>query len=313
MFGFPLVLLGVSLVVVAYLLLRFQGRLRQITGAIDRGFLTMESGINSNLPKFKDVMAGVDNSFKAIEDGVTQNILAPGGVLPDVTNALNGASGLFHSAAQYIDQGKFIVVNDPNNPKAESAESVLGEAMKITTHLQKMLGDAGGFLNDIGNFLDNTSIIVPSPLGPLPAPPLGGGKTFRDVGNLANSASADCTKALSEEMILLAKLTMVSYQLDQLETTANNMGDEIQGLNQQVGTTFQAGITTSRDELEKMRMSIDGMLLTFQNGVQASVTELDKARIFLDTQIQGLVSSQLIRGLAILGAILIIIGVGIGP
>jgi len=313
MFGFPLVLLGITLVVAAYLLWKFQGKLRQVRDGINRSFLTIESGVNANLPKFKDVITSVDKSFKAIEDGITQNILAPSGILPKITDTLNGSSNLFYTAAKYIEQGKFVVVKDPSNPNAGSAESVLGEAVSITNNLGKVLGDAGTFLKDIGNFMNNIPLLVPGPGGiPVPADLSGVSGRFHEVGKAANDGSSYCTKALAQEMILLAKIQLVSWELDQLEKSANNIGDEFQAFSQQVNTTFQTGVSTSKNELEQMRTSIDAMLLTFQNGVQSSVTELEKARIFLDSQIQGLISPQIIKELVVVGVILIIIGIVIG-
>jgi microcompartment protein CcmL/EutN len=47
--GFPLVLLGVVLFAVGYALLKIQGKMKDITAAIDSGFKTIEDGITDNL------------------------------------------------------------------------------------------------------------------------------------------------------------------------------------------------------------------------------------------------------------------------
>jgi hypothetical protein len=52
--GFPLVLLGMVLFVVAYFLIKIQSKMKEITDAIDMGFKTIEDG----LPRICSVITG---------------------------------------------------------------------------------------------------------------------------------------------------------------------------------------------------------------------------------------------------------------
>ena len=68
--GFPVMILGVMLLALAYILWRIQGKIGEITGAVDQG-------------------------FKTIEDGITKNMLGPAGFVPAATTTLNNTRDVF--------------------------------------------------------------------------------------------------------------------------------------------------------------------------------------------------------------------------
>lgn len=119
--GFPVVILGVMLFALAYILWKMQGKIGEITGAVDRG-------------------------FKTIENGITQNMLGPTGFVPAATTTLNNARDVFYHAGNDIQAARILVAQD------------IG---KIVNDSEAILGDVGNPLITAGKWLNNIGDDIP--------------------------------------------------------------------------------------------------------------------------------------------------------
>ena len=298
--GFPLVILGVALFALAYSLLKVQGKISEITKAVNLGFKTIEDGINKNLLEPNGAFGGltnaVDQSFQTIEDGINVTVLGPNGAFSITNAALNYTRDTFYQASIDIKSGRTLLTKD--------VCGTIGDCQTILDDVGKPLKDAGTWVYGIGDTI-NIDILGDHPLEPVAKP-------FHDVGTTLGNVGDKCIEAEDKLGELTVRVLNAADALNQLSAQANAVGTQIDSLNKYMDTTFKAGVSTSLTNLNQIHVSVDQVLTTFTKGVEGSVKELENARTSLDSLLSKIVNKQWITGLAIAGIVLIIVGVSIG-
>lgn len=298
--GLPLVILGVALFALAYVLWKIQGRINEIMRAVDLGFGAIEDGVRKNLldpnGAFGGVTKAVDQSFTTMENSLTQNMLGPGGVLSATTGTLNNARDVFYQAGNDIHDARILLAQD--------IRTIVTDSATILDDVGNPLVDAGVWLNNIGDDID-IDIAGAHPFSGLAQP-------FHDIGNTVDTVGNKCLEAEDQLNKMSVKVLDAAAKLDALRTGADNVGNQFNGLSIYVDTTFRAGVSTSVDDLEKARVSLDRFFAAFRTGVGTSMQELENARRFLDSQLLTLVNNRLTAALTVAGIIFIIAGVSIG-
>ena len=185
------------------------------------------------------------------------------------------------------------------------------DMLKVITDSEKTLSDvendlttASNTLNTIGNVID-VDIAGTHPLSGVAQP-------FFDVANTVQDVNNDCVDASNELAEMAVHVQAAAARLNALSIDATNLASQFAGLSQYTNTTFRNGVSSSVNDLEKARISLDQFFSTFRSGVTASVTDLEGARTYLDSQLLMLVDKNTINALAVAGVILIMIGVSIG-
>src|SRR5512147_1174142 len=107
--GFPLVLFGVTLVAVAYAMLKIQGRMNEVTKAIDAGFKTIEDGVSQNLlgPQgaLTKATSALDQGYLTVKNGVDTSVLGPTGLVSKSRDIMNYANTICISLGDDITNG----------------------------------------------------------------------------------------------------------------------------------------------------------------------------------------------------------------
>jgi hypothetical protein len=298
--GFPLVILGVALFALAYSLLKIQGKIGEITKAVNLGFKTIEDGINNNLldPKgaFGGLTTAVDKNFQTIENGIRTNILGPNGALPMVNLTLNYTRDMFYQASNDITIGRVLLTND--------VCKTIGDCQTLLDDVGQPLKTAGTWIYGIGSAI-NIDIAGGHPLEPVAKP-------FEDVGTTVDNVGNKCINAEDKLGELTARVMTAANTLNQLSTKVYGVGDQVDSLSKYIDDTLKAGVAASVTDLEQVHVSVDRLLSTFTTGVEGSVKELEKARTSLDSLQAKLVNKQWIAALAVAGITLIVTGVSIG-
>jgi hypothetical protein len=298
--GFPLVILGVALFALAYSLLKIQGKISEITKAVNLGFKTIEDGISKNLldpnSGFSGVSKAVDQNFKTIEDGITESVLGPKGALVMVNGTLVFARDVFYQASTDIHGGRVLLTTD--------VCQTIGECQTILDDVGRPLVEAGTWIYGIGDAL-NVEILDGHPFAAVAKP-------FHDVGTTVDNVGDKCVVAEDKLGDLTLRVTDAALKLDSLSNGVYNIGEQVDSLNKYIDNTLRPGVQKSVIDIEKVRVSVDAVLISFKTGVEGSLKELENARTYLDSLLSKMVNKQWIATLAVAGIVLILTGVSIG-
>jgi hypothetical protein len=298
--GFPLVLLGVVLFAVGYALLKIQGKMKDITAAIDSGFKTIEDGITDNLlgsnGALTQAKSAVDQSYLTLKNGVDDNVLGSTGLLSKTRYIMNYANVICIGVGDDVHKGKLILQND--------IRKTTGDIEVILQKSGVPLINAGVWLNNIGNGID-IDIVGAHPFYDLAQPFRDTGKTVDDVGDL-------CLDAKAKLMQADLKIVQAESALEDISLKAKALGAEIINVSDYVNTSFTTGINASMNNLKHVTDSAKTLFLALESGAQASVNNLEKANNYLDSLLNNIFSRQLIIGLFSGGIVLILAGVALG-
>jgi hypothetical protein len=298
--GFPLVLLGVVLFVVAYALLKIQSKMKEVTNAIDMGFKTIEDGITQNLLGPNGALTkatdAVDHNYLTIKNGLDQNVLGPQGLLSKSREIMNFANNICIDVSNDIVDGKLILQND--------IRKTTGDIETILLNTGTPLRSAGTWFIKIGNDID-IDIAGAHPLQGIAQPFKDVGKTCDDIGLLVLDARSDLKNADT-------KIQKAEASLQKISDKVKALGPEIIHIRDYVDTTFTNGVNNSMDDLEHLTDSVKTIFSTMENGAQTSVNNLKNANAYLDSQLNNMFRKQYIVGLLTAGILLIMAGVALG-
>jgi hypothetical protein len=298
--GFPLVLLGVVLFAVGYALLKIQGKMKDITAAIDSGFKTIEDGITDNLLGSNGALtkakSAVDQSYLTLKNGVDDNILGSTGLLSKTRYIMNYANSICIGVGNDVYAGKLILEND--------VRKTTGDIEVILQNSGTPLVNAGVWLKNIGNGID-IDIASAHPFYALAQPFRDTGKTFNDVGKLCFSAKASLMQAD-------LKIVQAENALAEISLKTKALGAEIINVSDYVNSSFTNGLNASMNNLKQVTDGTKALFLALENGAQISVTNLEKANSYLDSLLNNIFSRQLIIGLFSGGIVLILAGAALG-
>lgn len=298
--GFPLVLLGVVLFVVAYALLKIQSKIKEVTNAIDMGFKTIEDGITQNLlgpnGAFTKATNAVDHNYSTIKSGIDKNILGPQGLMSKSREIMNFANNLCVEIGDDVVEGKLILQND--------IRKTTGDIETILQNTGTPLISAGTWFLKIGKDID-IDIAGAHPLQGIAQPFKDIGKTCDDIGLLTLEARADLKKAD-------VKIQLAEASLQKISDNVKALGPEIVQIRDYVDTTLSNGINQSMNDFEHLTDSVKTIFSTMENGAQTSVNNLKNANTYLDSQLNNMFRRQYVIGLLSAGVLLILAGVAIG-
>ncbi len=298
--GFPLVLLGVVLFAVAYALLKIQGKMKEVTSAIDSGFKTIEDAVIQNLMgpngALTKATSAVDQGYLTVKNGIDTNVLGPTGLLSKSRSIMNYADTICTDVGDDIHNGKEILKNDIRNTTGD-IETILQDA-------GDPLVDAGAWFTDIGIKID-IDILGEHPLKPIAKPFKDVGKTMDDVGDLCFDAKAKLETA--DQKIILAE-----NALEDMSLKVKSLGGEILQVRDYVDMTFTSGINSTMNDFRQVTDNLKMLFSTLETGAQVSVTNLKNANIYLDSLLLNVFQRKYIVGLFCAGIALILAGVGLG-
>ncbi len=298
--GFSLVLLGVVLFVVGYALWKIQGKLKDVTSAVDSGFKSIEDGITQNLLGPNGALTkatnAVDQNYSTIENGINTNVFGPTGLLSKSRYIMNYANSICIDVGNDIHAGRLILKNDIRKTTGD-----------IETILQKTgnpLINAGVWLNNIGDDID-IDILGDHPLHDLAKP-------FHDTGNTSDDIGDLCLEARTKLQQADLKIIQAENSLEDISVKVKALGPEIIQVRDYMDTAFTNGINTSLSDLKQVTDNVKTLFSTLENGAQTSVNNLKNANTYLDSLLNNIFQNQLIIGLFAAGIALIVTGVAIG-
>lgn len=300
--GFPLVILGAALIVLAYVLWKIRSKVGVITGAIDTSFMVIEDGIDKNIldptGPFGGVVNQVDQSFGIIEKGLNEKVLGPIGIVSVATAKLDKARDVFFNAGTYIDNAK--------NMLDQNIQGFITGSATIVKAVGTPFDTVSTVLKNIGDFFDQKDPFGGHPLQPIAQP-------FYDIGGDFETVNTKC-QDLGDRIVndLTVPVAIVSEKLGDLKNAAQDVGSECDLLSDYTKGPFTSDVTASVNELKTARASLNGSFLAFRTGVNELRRELERARTYLDSQLLMLVDQRMIMALAAAGVILIITGILIG-
>jgi hypothetical protein len=298
--GFSLVLLGIVLFVVSYALLKIQGKMKDVTNAIDTGFKTIEDGITQNLLGPNGALTkatnAVDQNYTTIKNGINNNVLGPQGLLSKSRYIMNYTNTICIEVGNDIHNGKLILQND--------IRKTTGDIETILQNTGNPLINAGVWFNNIGNDID-IDILGGHPLHDLAQP-------FRDVGKTVDDIGDLCIDARTKLKAADLKIAQAENSLDDISVKVKALGPEILQVRDYVDTTFTNGINTSMNDLKQITDSVKTLFSTMETGAQTSVNNLKNANTYLDSLLNNMFQKQYILGLFAAGIALILAGVAIG-
>lgn len=298
--GFSLVLLGVVLFVVGYALWKIQGKLKDVTSAVDSGFKSIEDGVTQNLLGPNGALTkatyAVDQNYITIQNGINNNVFGPTGLLSKSRYIMNYADSICLDVGNEIHNGKLILQNDIRKTTGD-IETILDE----TGH---PLIDVGKWLYKVGDDID-IDIAGAHPLHDIAKPFHDTGNTTKDVGNLCISAEGKLQWADS-------KIIEAETSLENISLKVKALGPEIIQIRDYIDTSFTNGINTSLNDLKQVTDDVKTLFSTLENGAQTSVNNLKNANSYLDSLLNNIFQTQLIIGLFAAGIVLILTGVAIG-
>jgi hypothetical protein len=298
--GFSLVLLGVVLFVVGYALWKIQGKLKDVTLAVDSGFKTIEDGITQNLLGPNGALTkatnAVDQNYLTISNGINNNVFGPTGLLSKSRYIMNYANTICIDVGNDILTGKLILQND--------IRKTTGDIETILDDTGKPLIDAGKWLNKIGNDID-IDIAGAHPLHDLAKP-------FHDTGNTTKDIGGLCLSAENKLRMADLKIIQAETQLNDISIKVKALGPEIIQVRDYIDTSFTNGINASLNDLKQVTDSVKTLFSALESGAQTSVNNLKNANSYLDSLLNNIFQKQLIIGLFSAGIILILTGVAIG-
>ena len=298
--GFTLVLLGVVLFVVGYALWKIQGKLKDVTLAVDSGFKSIEDGITQNLLGPNGALTkatdAVNQNYLTIENGINTNVFGPTGLLSKSRYIMNYANTICINVGNDIHAGKLILQND--------IRKTTGDIETILLNTGNPLKDAGKWIYDVGDDI-NIDIAGAHPLEPLAKP-------FHDTGNTTKNIGGLCLTARLKLQAADSKIIQAENSLEDISIKVKALGPEIISVRDYIDTSFTAGINASLNDLKQVTDNVKILFSTLENGAQTSVNNLKNANSYLDSLLNNLFQKQLIIGLFAAGIILILTGVAIG-
>ncbi len=298
--GFPLVILGVVLFAVAYALLKIQGKMKEVTAAIDSGFKTIEDAVTQNLTgpngALTKATTAVDQGYNTVKTGIDNNVLGTNGVLSKGLSIMTYANTICLDVGGDIKDGKNILKND--------IRKTTGDIETILQDASDPLIDAGVWFTDVGNKID-IDIAGAHPLQPIAQPFKDVGKTMDDVGDLCISAK---TKLMTADQ----KIILAENALDDMSVKVKSLGGEILQVRDYVNTEFTNGINASVNDLKQVTDNVKLLFLGLEQGAQASVTNLKNANTYLDSLLVNMFQRKYIVALFSAGVATILAGVAIG-
>lgn len=298
--GFSLVLLGVVLFVVGYALWKIQGKLKEVTLAVDSGFKTIEDGITQNLLGANGALTkatiAVDQNYATINNGINNNIFGPTGLLSKSRYIMNYTNSICISVGNNINAGKLILQND--------IRKTTGDIEIILDETGKPLIDVGKWLYKVGDDI-NIDIAGAHPFAGLAKPFHDTGNTTKDIGGLCLSAENKLKSADS-------KIMQAETSLEDISLKVKALGPEIIHVRDYIDSSFTNGINASLNDLKQVTDNVKILFSTLENGAQTSVNNLKTANSYLDSLLNNIFQKQLIVGLFSAGIILILTGIAIG-
>jgi len=298
--GFPLVLFGVTLFAVAYAMLKIQGRMNEITKAVDAGFKTIEDGVTQNLlgPQgaLNKATSALDQGYLTVKNGVDTSVLGPTGLLSKSRYIMNYANTICISLGDDITNGRLILKNDIRKTTAD-IETILQNA-------GDPLIDAGVWLIDIGNKID-IDIAGAHPFQPIAQP-------FRDVGTTVDGVGDLCFDAKAKLMLADQKIILAENALNDMSSRVKSLGGEIIQVRDYVDNAFTTNINSTMNNIKQVTDNVKVVFSTLETGAQASVTNLKNANNYLDSLLNNLFQKKYIYALSAAGVALILAGIAIG-
>ncbi len=298
--GFPLVLLGVTLFAVAYAMLKIQGKMTEVTKAIDSGFKTIEDGVTQNLlgPQgaLTKAINALDQGYLTVKNSVDTSVLGPTGLLSKSRYITNYANTICIGLSDDITNGRLILKNDIRKT-TDDVETILKNA-------GDPLIDAGKWLNDIGYGID-IDIAGAHPFYELAKP-------FHDVGNTVDNVGDLCLDARNKLLLADKKIVLAENALQDMSLKVKSLGGEIIIVQQYVDSTFTSSINSSIGNLKQLTDNVKVVFSTLETGVQSSVTNLKDANSYLDTLLNNMFQKKYIYALSAAAVALILAGVGLG-
>lgn len=297
--GYPLVLIGVTLLAVAYSIQKIQGKMKELTNAIDLGFKSIEDGITSNVKgALAEASSSVDRCYATLENGIVVKVLGTSGqegVLDRGLKVMDFASGICVEVGNDIGRGRQFLAQD-----------IRGTTAKMEVVLQdtaKPLNDAGGFFKTIG---DGINIPLPGePLKPLAKP-------FYDVSATCVSIGKNCTDAHKDLEDADRKIMDAEVYLGQLSTKVKGYGPQITKMRDDVNSLLTNGINDSMSEVHSVTTSVKRIFTSVSDGADVVVENLRNANDAIDKQITGMFRRQHVAALVTAGLALIAAGAAVG-
>ena len=298
--GFPLVLLGVTLFVVAYAMLKIQGKMNEVTKAIDSGFKTIEDGVTQNLLGPQGALTkatnALDQGYLTVKGGIDTSVLGPTGLLSKSRYIMNYANNICIGLSTDIANGKLILKND--------IRKTTGDIETILKDAGDPLISAGVWLNGIGDDID-IDILGDHPLHAIAQP-------FHDVGDTVDSVGDLCLDARTKLIMADQKIILAENALEDMSLKVKSLGGEIIIVRDYVDTAFTTNINTSLSNLKQVTDNVKVVFSTLETGVQSSVTNLKNANNYLDTLLNSMFQKKYIYALSAAGVALILAGVALG-
>jgi len=298
--GFPLILLGVTLLAIAYAMLKIRSKMQEVTKAIDDSFKTIEDGVTKNLmgPRgaITKATTALDQGYLTVKNGIDISVLGPTGLLSKSRYIMNYANTICIGLNNDITNGRLILKNDIRKTTAD-IETILQNA-------GDPLIEAGKWLNDIGNGID-IDIAGAHPFYDLAQP-------FRDVGNTVDGVGDLCFDAKAKLVTADQKIILAENALNDMSLKVKSLGGEIIDIRDYVDNAFTTNINDSMNNLKQLTDNVKVVFSTLETGTQASVTNLKNANSYLDSLLNNLFQKKYIMGLFAAGIALILAGIAIG-
>jgi hypothetical protein len=218
--GLPFILLGAALLAGAGALWMFQGRLKNISDAIN-------------------------NAFKTIEDAVTVNLLNPNAGLDKATQVLNQVSNVLDQVKTDIKIGKDIVINDVV-PVMHASATI------IRNDVGNPLESVGNFIIQVGNGID-IDIVGGHPLHGLAQP-------LKDAGNDLEDIGDKCVDVGNKIDTAANKTHNVAQGMDTVANAVKTVSDDLAAIVPLVNTTLRNGLQSLVNNLAQGRNTINQVL-----------------------------------------------------
>jgi hypothetical protein len=298
--GYPLVLFGVTLLALAFAIQRIQGKMRELTNAIDLGFKSIEDGITQNVKgALTQASDSVDRYNMTLEDGIVVKVLgSPGseGILSRGLGMMDFARDICVEMSLDIDKGRNFLAKDIRGTTAKM-ETVLKDTAKP-------LNDAGGWFYTIGDGI-NIDVLGEKPLRPLAQP-------FYDIGSTCTTIGQHCTDAKEDLEDADKKIIDAEVHLLQLSRKVRGYGPQITQMKNDLDTLVTDGINDSMDDVKNVTKSVKLIFTSVSDGADTVVDNLKKANTTIDSQINGIFRKQQVAALVAAGIAAIAAGVAIG-
>jgi hypothetical protein len=298
--GYPLILLGVTLLVLAYSIQKIQGKMKELTNAIDLGFKSIEDGITQNVKgALTQASDSVDQYYTTLENGIAVKVLGS-----------NGSEGILDRGLGMMDFARDICVEmsyDIDKGRDFLAKDIRGTTAKMETVLKdtaKPLNDAGGWFNTIGDGI-NIDVLGEKPLKPLAQP-------FYDLGGTCTTIGQHCTDAKEDLEDADKKIVDAETHLLQLSRKVRGYGPQINQMKNDLDTLVTDGINDSMDDVKSVTKNVKLIFSAVSDGADTVVDNLKKANTTIDSQINGIFRKQHITALVAAGIAAIAAGVAIG-